>query len=85
MIELNRVFSGDPNGLLTHHLAYKLFDLSSGSCGFFVDRLSAAHFPPRTTFTFTGIKVRRGVWDRGFCTWGRPNDGSLSLLGGPVP
>lgn len=37
MMDLNRVFPGDPDGLLTQQLAHKLFELFSAECEYFVD------------------------------------------------
>jgi len=45
MIDLNRVFPGDPDGLLTHQLANKLFELFSSHCEYFVDFHCGGIFP----------------------------------------
>jgi uncharacterized protein len=45
MIDLNRVFPGDPDGLLTHQLAHKLFELFSTQCEYFVDFHCGGIFP----------------------------------------
>ncbi len=45
MIDLNRVFPGDPDGLLTHQLAHKLFQLFSTQCEYFVDFHCGGIFP----------------------------------------
>jgi uncharacterized protein len=45
MIDLNRVFPGDPDGLLTHQLAHHLFELFSTNCEYFVDFHCGGIFP----------------------------------------
>jgi predicted deacylase len=45
MIDLNRVFPGDPDGLLTHQLAHNLFQLFSTQCEYFVDFHCGGIFP----------------------------------------
>jgi hypothetical protein len=45
MIDLNRVFPGDPDGLLTHQLAHKLYGLFSEQCEYFVDFHCGGVFP----------------------------------------
>jgi predicted deacylase len=37
MIDLNRVFPGDPDGLLSHQLAHALFTVFRGNCDVFLD------------------------------------------------
>jgi uncharacterized protein len=45
MIDLNRVFPGDPDGLLTQQLAHKLFELFSHQCEYLVDLHCGGIFP----------------------------------------
>lgn len=45
MIDLNRVFPGDADGLLTHQLANKLFGVFSSDCEYFVDFHCGGVFP----------------------------------------
>jgi predicted deacylase len=45
MIDLNRVFPGDPNGLLTHQLANKIFEVFADECQYFVDIHCGGIFP----------------------------------------
>jgi uncharacterized protein len=37
MIDLNRVFPGAPDGLLSHQLAHALFSVFRGNCDYFID------------------------------------------------
>lgn len=45
MIDLNRIFPGDPDGLLTHQLAHKLYGVFKGTCEYFVDFHCGGIFP----------------------------------------
>lgn len=45
MIDLNRIFPGDPDGLLTHQLADKLYRVFEGACDYFVDFHCGGVFP----------------------------------------
>jgi predicted deacylase len=45
MIDLNRIFPGDPDGLLTHQLAHKLYGVFDGACDYFVDFHCGGVFP----------------------------------------
>jgi predicted deacylase len=45
MIDLNRVFPGDPDGLLTQQLAHRLFEIFSENCEYFVDFHCGGIFP----------------------------------------
>jgi predicted deacylase len=45
MIDLNRIFPGDPDGLLTHQLADKLYRVFEGVCDYFVDFHCGGVFP----------------------------------------
>jgi len=45
MIDLNRVFPGDPDGLLTHQLAHRLYGLFLEKCEYFVDIHCGGIFP----------------------------------------
>jgi predicted deacylase len=45
MIDLNRVFPGDPDGTLTPQLAAKIYEVFAGRCDFFVDLHCGGLFP----------------------------------------
>jgi hypothetical protein len=45
MMDLNRVFPGDPDGTLTAQLAAKIYAVFAGRCDFFVDVHSGGLFP----------------------------------------
>ncbi|HTX00524.1 MAG TPA: M14 family metallopeptidase [Acidimicrobiales bacterium] len=45
MIDLNRIFPGDPDGLLTQQLAHQLFSFLSEQCEYFVDFHCGGIFP----------------------------------------
>ncbi len=45
MIDLNRVFPGDPDGLLTHQLAHRLYGLFAEQCEYFIDFHCGGIFP----------------------------------------
>jgi hypothetical protein len=79
MIDLNRVFPGDPDGLLTHQLAHQLFELFSGSCEYFVDFHCGGVFPTVDYVYLHGDEgLARSVGSRLLYT-GASYDGSLAF------
>ena len=73
MIDLNRVFPGDPDGLLTHQLAHKLFELFSTQCEYFVDFHCGGISPPWIMSTCTVTKGWQEALGLDCCTWGSPS------------
>lgn len=77
MMDLNRVFPGDPNGLLSLQLAHALFQVFSGQCDYFVDFHCGGIFPTVDYVYMHGDEgMARSVGSRVLYT-GASYDGSL--------
>lgn len=79
MTDLNRVFPGDPDGLLTQQLAHKLFAVFAERCNYFVDFHCGQAYPTVDyVYVHGDEQLARSVGSRLLYT-GASYDGSLAF------